>query len=110
MDGVAGVLVVLVQEVDGGEEEEREHSESGVHPKHACGARSLLLQLIWSKLNISQPLCQVSMSQRIELKPAPNWKCLFQTFLAAVAISKICWLQLLNEEQEEKEVLLFASF
>jgi len=64
VDGVAGVLVVLVQEVDGGEEEEREHSESGVHPKHA--------------------------------------------FLAAVVLSKIYWL--LNEEQEEKEVLLFASF
>ena len=64
MDGVAGVLVVL--EVDGGGEEEREYFESGVHPNHAC-ARSLLLQLIWSKLNISQPLCQVSMSQRIVL-------------------------------------------
>ena len=108
MDGVAGVLVVLVQEVDGGGDEEREYCESATHPKHACGARSLLLQLIWSKLNISQSLCQVPMSQRIELKPAPNWKCLFQTFLAAVVLSKIYWL--LNEEQEEKEVLLFASF
>ena len=102
--------MLLVQEVDGGGEEEVEveHSESATHPKHACGARSLLLQLIWPKLNISQSLCQVPMSQRIELKPAPNWKCLFQTFLAAVVLLKIYWL--LNEEKEEKEVLLFASF
>ena len=98
----------MVLEVDGGGEEEREYFESGVHPKHACCRKFTFTADLVENVQI---IISQSLSQNVSANcPHTNLKCLLQTFLAAVAISKICWLQLLNEEQEEKEVLLFASF